>query len=186
VSPEEAALAAVIETLTRIEIPYMLTGSVAASFHGRPRTTQDADLVIDPTPGQMEALVVGLVEAGFYVDLESARKAQRDRGMFNAIEIAHACKVDLIVRRARAFSEEEFARRRSFDLPFGRAVSMVTAEDSILSKLEWARPSGESERQLADAAAIVRMNPSIDRAYIARWAATLGVADLWQGIAGAT
>ena len=76
--------------------------------------------------------------------------------------MAHACKIDLIVRRDRPFSAEEFARRRAVDLPFARAVSMVTAEDSILSKLDWARQSGDSARQLADAAAIVAVNPALD------------------------
>jgi hypothetical protein len=117
VSPEEGALATVIETLTRLQVPYMLTGSVAASFYGRPRTTHDADVVIDPTPVQLDRLVASLAGSGVYVDLDGARRALRERLMFNVIETAHACKVDPIIRRARAFSAEEFARRRAVDLP---------------------------------------------------------------------
>ena len=37
-SPEETALTTVIDALVRLEIPYMLAGSIGASFHGRPRT----------------------------------------------------------------------------------------------------------------------------------------------------
>ncbi len=35
-------------------IPAMLTGSLASSFHGQPRTTNDVELVIAPTAGQLE------------------------------------------------------------------------------------------------------------------------------------
>lgn len=183
-SPEEAALAAVIGELTRRRIPYMLTGSVAASYHGRPRATHDADVVIDPTPQQLDELIAALLDAGFYADLDGARAALAARRQFNVIEIAHACKIDLIVRQDRAFSDEEFSRRRAVDLPFAQRVSMVTKEDSVLSKLEWARESGDSGRQLADAAAIVSMNPDLDRRYINRWATVLGVADLWRDVGG--
>jgi hypothetical protein len=42
VSPEEQALATVVTMLGRLGIPYMVTGSVASSYHGRPRSTHDA------------------------------------------------------------------------------------------------------------------------------------------------
>lgn len=53
----------------------MVTGSVASSYHGRPRSTHDADIVIDPSLDQLEALVRSLLDAGFYVDDERARDA---------------------------------------------------------------------------------------------------------------
>ena len=56
----------------------------------------------------------------------------------------------------------------------------MTAEDAILSKLEWARQSGDSERQLRDAAGVLELNPTLDRQYIAKWANELGVTDLWH------
>ena len=38
-------------------IPYMLTGSYASSVHGAPRATQDLDIVIAPTRGQLLELL---------------------------------------------------------------------------------------------------------------------------------
>ena len=182
-SPEEKALATVVDLLTRLAVPYMITGSVAASFHGRPRATHDADVVIDPTPPQLEQLLQGLADADFYVSPEGAREALRHRRPFNVIETRHACKIDLIIRRERPFSVEEFARRRPIDLPFGLGVTMVTPEDAVLSKLEWARQAGDSEKQLADVQSIVSLNPNLDRTYIERWAQVLGVIDLWRAVA---
>lgn len=183
-TPEESALATVVAIVTRLRIPYMITGSVAASLHGRPRTTHDADVVIDPNLEQLDHLVLELAAHGFYVDGAAAREAFGRRRQFNAIEIRHACKIDLIIRRDRPFSVEEFRRRTPVDLPFGRGVTVVSAEDSVVSKLEWARLSGDSAKQLADVAAIVAMNPSLDVAYIEHWSSVLGVVDLWHQIAG--
>ena len=60
-------------------------------------------------------------------------------------------------------------------------MSLATAEDTILSKLEWARKAGGSERQLADALGVVQVcGDRIDRPYVQKWAAALGVEDLWQ------
>lgn len=177
---EEEALSMVLSLLDRIGIPYMLTGSVAASYHGRPRATHDSDVVIDPTPDQLGALVRDLLDREFYVHAERALEALRSRRPFNVIDTRYACKVDLIIRRERPYSAEEFARRVSVDLSLGRPVSVVSAEDAVLSKLEWARAGGDSERQLADAAGIVAVNRSLDRAYIEHWAAELRVLDLWR------
>jgi hypothetical protein len=183
VTPEEEALHAVAEALDDLGVPYMLTGSVAASYHGRPRATHDTDLVIDPTSSQLDELVRRLSERGFYVDGEGAREALRRRRQFNVIETNLACKIDLIIRRDRPFSREEIGRRQRADLG-GRSISIVTPEDSVLSKLEWARRAGDSERQLADAAGVLAVNVSLDRAYVERWARELGVSDLWHRIAG--
>lgn len=180
-SPEENALAAVIVILDQHGVPYMITGSVAASHHGTPRATHDADLVIDPSIEQLDAVVQSLEAGGFYVDLAGAREALTHRRQFNVIEMQHASKIDLIIRKDRAFSREEFARRQTVDLGFGRPLSMVTPEDAILSKLEWASRS-DSERQLRDARGILEINPDVDRSYLAHWAAQLGVAHLWEAI----
>jgi hypothetical protein len=182
VTPEEDALAKVVGLLEDIGVPYMLTGSVAASYHGRPRATHDTDIVVDPTSSQLDTLVQRLAAAGFYVDPEGAREALRRRRPFNVIETSHACKIDLIIRRERAFSREELARRVVVDLSPGCTVSIVTPEDAVLSKLEWARRAGDSERQIADAAGVLAVNPSLDRVYIERWALELGVLDLWRRI----
>lgn len=114
----------------RTAASYMSTGSVAASYHGHPRATHDADLVIDPTTAQLDGLVTGLEAAGFYVDLDSAHEALRRRAQFTAIDTRYGCKIDLIVRRDRPFSQAEFDRPVT-DLTFGRAISIVRPEYGV-------------------------------------------------------
>jgi hypothetical protein len=57
-----------VRALESEAIPYMVTGSVASSYHGRPRSTHDADIVIDPAAEQFTRLVRRRAPAGFYVD----------------------------------------------------------------------------------------------------------------------
>lgn len=168
-SPEEAALLTVINGLTALRIPFMVTGSVASSYHGHPRSTHDADVVIDPHPDQLEGLIDRLAAEGFYLDADAAREALRNRGQFNVIEMRHACKIDLIVRRNRPYSLEEFARMMRVDFSFARDVPVVSPEDAIVSKPEWARRAGDSERQIIDAQGILALNPGLDRTYVDRW-----------------
>ena len=96
---------------------------------------------------------------GFYVNPDGARTALEQRRQFNAIETQHACTIDLIVKKDRPFSEEEFSRRLRVDLTFARQGAVVTPEDAVLSKLEWAK-RGDSERQRRDAttAALLTQN----------------------------
>ena len=170
-------LATVITALDGAGVPFMITGSLASSYHGEPRATRDIDIVIDPAPGTLERLVDALLQAGFSVDQDVGRKAQTDRTQFNAIG-SDSSKVDFIIRKDRPFSVEEFARREPADL-LGTAGFVTTAEDLILAKLEWATATG-SERQLRDVAGIVAIAHSLDEVYIERWASALGTHDAWH------
>jgi hypothetical protein len=179
---EQEAIERLVRHLERLEIPYMVAGSVASSHHGRPRATNDADVVIDPTAQTLDLLVAALSADGYYVDPQVARRALAARRPFNVIDPDTAFKIDLIVRKERPFSREEFARRVRREVA-GLSVQLATAEDTILAKLEWARKAGGSERQLDDVAGILQVSGAqLDRAYIERWAESLGVADLWQEI----
>lgn len=157
----------------------MLAGSFASTLHGVPRSTQDIDMVVDPTPVTLAALLGGLPRDRYYVSDEAARDALARRSQFNVIDLASAWKIDLIVRRDRAFSIAEFARRQPTEI-LGMRVFAATAEDTIIAKLEWAK-LGESERQLRDVAGVIAMSgATLDLAYLGRWIAELGVADLWE------
>lgn len=176
-------LASVIGLLDQSGVPYMITGSLASSFHGEPRATRDVDIVIDPSREALDRLTQGLLDAGFYVDRDVAREALAGRSQFNAIG-PDALKVDFMIRLDRPFSIEEFRRRQGADL-LGTPGFVATAEDVILAKLEWAKATG-SDRQLDDVAGIVAIASGLDRSYVDRWAAILGVEDAWRAVSEET
>ena len=150
----------------------MLTGSMASAYHGAGRATMDIDLVIDPTRDQLDALVGSVVAAGLYVSPSAAYEAFQHRSMFNVVDTSSGWKVDLILRKPRPFSQEEFERRVPVEYQ-GRRLSVATVEDVILTKLEWAKLGG-SARQIEDVAALLRVHADLlDRGYLDRWIAEL-------------
>jgi hypothetical protein len=162
------ALRRIVAALDEANISYMLTGSFASSYHGAPRASQDIDLVILATPDQLQTLVGLLPESEYYVDLESALDALRRQTQFNIIDLATGWKIDLITRKSRPFSLEEFNRRVRLDFQ-GLQLFITSAEDLILSKLEWAK-IGQSHRQLEDVAGILKIRTGdLDYAYIEHW-----------------
>lgn len=172
-------LAVVVDALDASAIPFMVCGSVASSFHGTFRSTQDLDLVVEADAPALIRLVAALQEAGFYVDLDSALRALGREGQFNAIETSSGWKADFVVRKSRPFSREEFARRIDVDIE-GTRLSVATAEDVVLTKLEWAARGG-SERQIEDAVGILRsLGDRLDRSHIERWVRELGIEALWE------
>lgn len=169
----------VVAALERARIPFMLTGSFASSFHGVPRATQDIDLVIAPNETQLRALARDLLSSDFYVDEDAALEAMHDETLFNAIDQRTAWKIDFIICKSRPFSQQEFGRkcRVTFE---GLTLWIATVEDVLLAKLEWAS-KGHSRRQIDDCAQLLRVRGAeLDRDYLSRWIAILGVDSQWQ------
>lgn len=102
----------VLLALQSAGVPYMLTGSFASAFHGSPRTTQDIDIVIAPTLGSLNAMLKLFPSDSYYVSREAALQAYGNEGLFNVIDFESGWKIDLIIRKSRPFSLEEFDRRR--------------------------------------------------------------------------
>jgi hypothetical protein len=167
-------------------VTYMLTGSFASAYYGSPRSTQDIDFVIASTPAQLRAFVGSLPHGEYYADLDAALEAQKQESMFNIIDLESGWKIDLIIRKSRAFSQEEFGRRQQVSV-LETVLFVATAEDVVIAKLEWAKQA-QSRRQLEDAAGILKMRrDSLDRAYLEKWISELGLTTEWnesRGIAG--
>ena len=163
---EDAFVLDMTARLDAAKIPHMLTGSVVSSSYGQRRQTADADILIDPdTPGR----VVARPGDDFYADRNTARTAVHDRRMFNVICYDTGFKADIIVRKDAAYDRQSFGRRVRRPLNAGLPeVWMVAPEDSILSKLRWAKKTG-STRQVDDAAGVAAVQgDALDAAYLDR------------------
>ena len=160
-------------------ISFMVVGSLGSIAYGEPRTTYDIDLVIDPTLAQLQTFVDSLGKADYYVSENAAEEAFKHRSMFNVIDLRTAWKVDLIIRQDRPYSIEEFRRRRKQQIG-GIELDVVSPEDAILSKLEWAKV-GESERQYRDALGVASVQwRYLNWEYMEKWASDLGVDNLLE------
>jgi hypothetical protein len=174
-------LALIARSLRDADIPFMLTGSLAAAYYGAPRATQDVDLVIESQPESLSEFVEALRAAGLYVDLEAALEALRTGGHFNAIDRSTGWKADLIIRKARPFSKSEFGRRQHREL-LGIDVAFATLEDLIIAKLEWSE-LGESELQRRDIRELLEMaGGSLDEENLEHWIGSLNLRMAWKRV----
>jgi hypothetical protein len=170
----------VVAELQRLGIDYFVGGSVASSVHGRPRTTDDVDIVAAIPGPQVDALVAGL-EKDFFVDAEMIRDAIRRRASFNVIHLATMLKVDLFVLGNEDFSVEEMNRRQEVPLR-GSSVWFSSPEDIVLEKLDWFRKGeGVSERQWRDVLGVLAVQGiRLDLSYLRQWADRRGLSDLLE------
>ncbi len=173
---QKAFLSRLVAKLEDSGIPYMISGSLGSSLHGEPRATNDIDLIIAPAAAQLNIFIQSLGE-DYYVGPE--QEAFQNRSMFNVIDHQTGWKADLIIRKDRAYSLEEFRRRMSANI-LDVEVTVVSPEDAILSKLEWLKESG-SELQFRDALGVAVVQwENLDKGYLGKWARELSVEDLLE------
>ena len=164
--------------LDAVGIPYFVTGSFASSAHGIPRSTNDIDIVIAPSPQQLDSLLKQFPQTDFATDRDDAFDALSRGSLFNVIDYATMWKIDFIIRQPTEFDTSRFSRRGIVDIA-GVMLYTASAEDVLLAKLWWAK-LGESERRIRDAAGIIQVQgEDLDRGYVNRWVATLELDDQW-------
>jgi hypothetical protein len=176
------ALTPVVEALERLGVAHYLGGSIASSAYGVARSTLDADLVADLEAEHVQPLVESLQPA-YYVDADMISDAVARKSCFNVIHLATMFKVDVFVVKDRQYDRAALRRicRDTLALePPGREFFLASAEDVVLSKLEWFRLGDEvSRRQWDDAVGVLRVQQdALDKRYLVQWARELGVADL--------
>jgi hypothetical protein len=137
----------------------MITGAVASIIYGEPRLTNDIDLVISMSPGDIETFSDGFPIEDFYcpppevIRLEIARS---QRGHFNLIHHATGFKADIYVSGRDELHNWGLKNRKSFDVE-GEKFWLAPIEYVILRKLEYYH-EGESEKHLRDISSILALS----------------------------
>ena len=177
------ALAPVVEALQRLQVRHYVVGSIASSFHGATRSTMDVDLVAELSEEKISDFVACFGDE-FYLSEAAVRDAVKRRSCFNLIHLPSSFKVDIFVSRQRPFDDESMRRARLERLGEEKSVEVpiATAEDTIISKLEWFRLMNEtSERQWDDVTRLLKLlGDAADRVYLQRAAEIVGVEDLLE------
>lgn len=183
---EVAARAAAI--CTDLTIPYLIGGGVASTVHGEFRTTRDVDLIVRLKrvhAAQFAAALArhftlnppDIVDALARVPALAADRTQR--ATFAAYDRATGYQLDVFCASDSPFDRAQFERAITLDVPeVGGTLIIASAEDTILTKLEWYAIT-PSDRQWDDVQAILRVQgEALDMRYLDTWATQLGVASL--------
>ena len=175
----------VTDVFEKMGIPYAVGGSMSSSVHGIMRSTMDVDIVADMRLEHILGFVSAL-STDFYADDEMIRDAISHKSSFNLIHFETAYKVDVFIPKQRAFDQMQLERRVASLITSDpeKAIYVTSAEDIVLSKLEWYRMGGEiSDRQWRDILGVLKTKAEqIDLIYLHHWAQILKVGDLLEKV----
>ena len=159
---------------------YFVGGSLASSFQGEPRATNDVDFVLSLPLGRLEDFKAAL-GPDFEVDLDMLRAALRTAGSANAFHLPTVTKIDFFGRGYEGYDSAEFDRRRAIAVKAsGERLVLKAPEDTVVRKLLWYRLGGEvSDRQWRDVVSVLRISAAhLDGHYLDAWAERLGLREL--------
>jgi hypothetical protein len=147
------------------------------------RSTLDVDIVADMRPEHIQPLVTALSKE-FYADDEMMKNAIEHQSSFNLIHYETAFKVDIFIRKSRAFDQMQLERRRVSVIAANpeESVYVTSPEDTVLAKLEWYRLGGEvSDRQWRDILGVLKTRAGeLELDYLRKWGGELHVSDLLE------
>jgi hypothetical protein len=167
----------------KLDVPYLIGGSLASTLHGMVRTTQDSDVIAEMRPEHIQPFVLALQDE-FYIDEDMIADSIQHNSSFNIIHRETVFKVDVFIPSPRPFLQAQLARaqRQIFSLGTEISAKFASPEDTVLSKLEWYRMGGEvSDRQWRDILGVLKTRAGeLDLGYLRKWAAELHVNDLLE------
>ncbi len=157
-----------IETLNARGISYMVVGSFSSNYHGVPRATKDADIVMEFDADSWSHLTQNLPEGmrldpqGSFEMVTSTRKEVIfTEGSLFEIEVFHLSEDE--------FDQERFRRRIEVDLGFGVKSWVASAEDVIVQKLRWLAGARRSKDFDDVVRVLLKKGEELDFDYIEPW-----------------
>lgn len=163
----------VTQRLEKNGFEYMLTGSMALNHYAQPRMTRDIDIVLAFVLSDLKKLPQ-LFGEDFYFSENAAKEAVLHQSSFNVIHNDSLIKIDFMIRKREEYRQVEFDRRQRIEVK-DHKLWIVSKEDLILSKLEWARDS-RSKRQLTDVENLLATGA--DQTYLKTWSQKLNLTDM--------
>lgn len=130
----EDATVAVIDALDALAVPYMVVGSLANNVYGVPRSSQDADFVVQLGAVSMMQVAQRLGPA-FRLDPQKSETVTATTRYSLQLR-GSPFSVELFVLSADPHDQARFARRVRLGI-LGRDVFLPTAEDVVITKLRW-------------------------------------------------
>mgnify|MGYP000849895415 CR=1 FL=1 len=178
-TPQEI-VAAVIDALEASRIPYMLVGSLSCNCYAIPRSTQDADFVVQAEAASILALAKRLGPE-FQLDRQTAFETVTATKRYLLGVSNNPFTVELFLLSDDEHDLERFSRRRH-ERFLDRDVAIPTAEDVIVTKLRWSQ-AGRRTKDVEDVRNVIAVQwGSLDWSYIYSWCEKHGTREILDGI----
>lgn len=171
-----------LRKIEAINLDYMITDSVASILYGRPRLTQDMDVVVVFPVTKIEHFVRSFDVEDYYCPPDEAiKEALRlgDKGHLNIIDQRTGFKIDIYPAGREALIQWGFEYKKRVELIENEMVWVAPPEYVILKKLTYYREGG-SQKHLEDIKGMLEVSSEqIDVATLEAWASKLHLVDLW-------
>ncbi len=167
---------AAVDALEKCGIPYMTVGSVSLNLYTAPRSTQDADFVVELQADSLPGL---MAELGPTFRLDAQVRFETVTATTRHIIDAKDgfFRVELFQLSDDTYDRERFSRRRRVNV-LGREAWAATPEDVVVMKLRWSR-QGERSKDKDDARSLIMVqSDNLDWDYIHRWCDEHGTREL--------
>ena len=172
----ESIILRVSKALETCGIPFLLSGSFASNYYGIPRSTRDADFVLQAEHGVEPEFVKQLGE-DFHLDGQLT--FETNTGTLRQV-LRHKTKafvVELFLLSQDAHDQSRFQRRRAVHL-HDQQIWLPSPEDVVVTKLRWAR--GKDKDDVRDVMAVQR--DKLEWGYIEQWCRRHGTLYLMEEI----
>jgi hypothetical protein len=176
----DEATAALIKALNSAGIPYMVVGSFSTNYYGIPRSTKDADVVLDYASGSLSGLMKQL---GPQFKLDPQMSFETATGTKRNVVTIQGSKftVELFRLSDDPHDQERFQRRQSVKLPDSEAF-LPTVEDVIITKLRWAMQA-KRNKDIDDVHDVIAVQANrIEWDYVYKWCDVHGTRSLLDQI----
>lgn len=157
------ALLKLLAVIDQLSIPHMLVGSYSSNIYGIPRSTKDADLVLQLEGEALSLLARNLPEGIRLEEQSSFEMITATRKELLRIERS-AFLIEIFHLSSDPFDQVRFERRVKKRISTDAQTWFPTAEDVIIQKLRWAR-----SKDFDDVVAILRVQTKLDFNYIKHW-----------------
>ncbi len=163
----EEIAAAIIDSLNILNAPYMVVGSLSSNYYGIPRSTKDIDIV-----AQLAAVppreIVSRLGTRYRLQPQSSFETITSTVRYIIDALDGPFQIELFQLSDDAHDQERF-RRRIRKKIFGRDAFLPTAEDVVITKLNWAS-SREKGKDVEDVRSVIAVQAgSLDWDYIHHW-----------------
>jgi hypothetical protein len=172
----ESVTLRVVEALDVCGIPFLLVGAFSSNHYGIPRSTKDADFVLQLKSAVGDDFVRALGEP---FDLDPQLSFETTTGTYRQVLKYRGAPftVELFFLSNDPHDQERFKRRREIQL-LGRRFWFPSPEDVIITKLRWARSKDKD-----DARNVMSVQRGkLDWPYIEKWCNGHGTLALLQEI----
>lgn len=165
-------------------MPCMLTGSLATNMYGIPRSTKDADFVIQTSNIDFTKFRTAL-GSSIRVDPQMSFETVTGTGRYLLHKTeGEPFKIELFFLGSDPHDQSRFARRLPGQF-IGEPVAVASPEDVIVTKLRWSM-QGRRPKDVDDIRNVLAVQAGkLDWSYIHRWCDEHGTRELLDKIRAA-